>query len=246
MISREIFEVSFKVNEPDEVVLTFKNSDTKKDQEASIHIKDPEERVKFLGLIRTPLEELEYGFFKDTISPQDILDMVVSQIKLQGKPKPNKKYPQSIYFESPSTQSFFKRDGEGNYIAYHWEGGESYDEAGRFPLSMETLNERPLFIGPSPDEWDPKHLPDRKNYTLYQIKIKPMDLVRFTEFDTYHSLLTTNKESSYLSESEYLERLKSFSFRLFVLGENDQNELKEAFLLNPRKYIISIEKIEGD
>ena len=31
---------------------------------------------------------------------------------------------------------------------------------------------------------------------------------------------------------------------LFILGENDKEELKEAFLLNPQKYIRSIREID--
>ena len=149
--------------------------------------------------------------------------------------------------ESPSTQSFFQRDGEGNYIAYHWEGGETYEIAGKVPLTLETLNnDRPLFLCPNKDEWDPKHIEDRDSYSLYEIKIKPIDLVHYKVFDAYHSLLKFDSELSQFKETNYLKELKSASFRLFVLGENDKDELKEAFLVTPLKYVLSINKLNKD
>ena len=83
-------EYTIEVKESNEIILTFKNPDTEETQSGSIRIEDPDYRDKFLGLIQFPLEEFKFGLYKDSITPQDIFDMVAHQIKLQGKSKPVK------------------------------------------------------------------------------------------------------------------------------------------------------------
>ena len=128
-------------------------------------------------------------------------------------------------------------------IAYHIEGGETFELANNIPLSMKTLHDnRPLFLCSNPKEWFPYHLKDKSGYRVLEVTfIMPEHGLSFKHYDKYHELFWYSSENNEYIYSSVLEEHISNGFHIFVLDEdNDQKELSEIMLINPSKYVTSI------
>ena len=128
-------------------------------------------------------------------------------------------------------------------IAYHIEGGETFELTNNIPLSMKTLHDnRPLFLCSNPKEWFPYHLKDKSGYRVLEVTfIMPEHGLSFKHCDKYHELFWYSSENNEYIYSSVLEEHISNGFHIFVLDEdNDQKELSEIMLINPSKYVTSI------
>lgn len=125
--------------------------------------------------------------------------------------------------------------------AFHCEGGETFDNVNRVPLSMSTLNnDRFLFMSQERDEWVPTHL-DLTEYSLYKITYEiPSKVKVFDSFYEYHDLFYFDESTNKPMATPILQKYIAEGYRLFVLGENDKDELKESFLINPKDYVRAI------
>lgn len=126
-------------------------------------------------------------------------------------------------------------------VAFHCEGGETFDNVNRVPLSMSTLdNDRFLFISQERNEWVPTYL-DLSEYSLYEITYElPSKVKVFDSFHEYHDLFYFNESTNKHMATPILQKYIAEGYRLFVLGENDKDELKESFLINPKDYVRAI------
>ena len=123
-------------------------------------------------------------------------------------------------------------------VAFHCEGGETFNNVNRVPLSMSTLdNDRFLFMSQERNEWVPTHL-DLTEYSLYKITYElPSKVKVFDSFHEYLDLFYFNESTNKLTASPILQKYIAEGYRLFVLGEG---ELKESFLINPKDYVRAI------
>lgn len=131
-------------------------------------------------------------------------------------------------------------------IAYHIEGGETFELANKIPLSMETLHDnRPLFLCNNPKEWFPYHLKDKSGYRVLEVTFTmPERGLSFKHWDKYDELVVYSSENNDYVYSSVLEEHISNGFHIFVLDEdNDRKELGEIMLINPTKYVTSIREI---
>jgi hypothetical protein len=141
--------------------------------------------------------------------------------------------------------TYFNVDADGAYIGYHVEGGETLSRSTQPPLSMKTLkNDKPLFLCNNPDEWYPKHLSNSNCYRVYKVRFSPVKSAEFTRFDTYHKVFDVieNNGVSNTTLSRLGKSWSRFNIELFtLLPSNDKDEISEAFLMNSRNKVLSIE-----
>lgn len=146
----------------------------------------------------------------------------------------------------------FEKDDQGNYIGYHWEGGETFEIAGGVNLTLDTLsNERALFVSNTPGAgWG--DVQSRLLKVVFRVN-KPHPL--FTDFrdespTAYTSLLAfedgdgkTTFARHYVKEGSHLSGLTEQGFNLFML-DDPKEDLPEAFITEPKRWVISIEEVK--
>lgn len=144
----------------------------------------------------------------------------------------------------------FERDDQGNYIGYHWEGGETFELAGANKLSLENLdNDRLLFVANTTDsDWGDKH--SRLLKVVFQAKPYPL----FTDFrdnspNSFNGLTTFNDGDGVTTFARHRVRtdgslpdLIQDGYNLFML-DDPKEELPEAFITEPKRWVISIEEV---
>jgi GNAT superfamily N-acetyltransferase len=152
-----------------------------------------------------------------------------------------------------SDEHYFRNVGGNTYVGYHVEQSDIAFSSAKSGLSMETLSDdRLLFLCNNPDEWFPNHLTGHIDqdevFQVYEVTFTaPMGL-EFYKNDTFHSLhyldgINGNKQKL----ERRANRLANRGFHLFVLKQhNDHNELSEAFLCYPKKYVKSIKMIRRE
>lgn len=138
----------------------------------------------------------------------------------------------------------FEQDEQGLHIAYHAEGGDTFELAGSIPLSVETLDDnRPLFVSNNNEDWISSHLPEG-TIRLYKIRFT---LPKQKIFKTYREYQEVNpgwnEEDRVYVYSKKLEKLLKEGYRMFSVGENERYEIPESFIINPTQYVKSIEKV---
>lgn len=145
----------------------------------------------------------------------------------------------------------FEKDELGNYIGYHWEGGETFEFAGAVNLSMDTLNnDRALFISNTPGAgWGDAH--SRLLKVVFSVN-KPyptFTYLRDKSVNAYHILLgfkdgdgKTTLTRHYIREGSHLAGLVRQGFNLFML-DDPKEDLPEAFITEPKKWVIAIEEM---
>lgn len=143
-----------------------------------------------------------------------------------------------------SYNDYFEKNEDGLLIGYHCEGGETFEETGSKPLSMLSLdNSRFLFIGKNQHEWTPFHL-DLSEYRLYQVVFKYTSKIAvFDVFSEYQKLFQYSSDKKEYRRSKELQKLIDAGVYLFILDKNDQDELTEAFIVNPKDHVTFIKEI---
>lgn len=144
----------------------------------------------------------------------------------------------------------FEKDASGNYIGYHWEGGETFEISGQIPLTIDTLDSsRVLFIAPTPDVgWGDGT--DRLLKVVFKVS-KEWEVCtdfRSTAPTSYTRMLAFQEHTSdspskhYVEPGSYLAGLVNDGYNLFML-DDPAEDLPEAFITEPKKWVISIEEV---
>lgn len=145
----------------------------------------------------------------------------------------------------------FEKDDQGNYIGYHWEGGETFEIAGSVNLTLDTLsNDRALFVSNTPGAgWG--DVQSRLLKVVFRVN-KPYPV--FTDFrdespTAYPNLLmfedgdgVNTLARHYIQEGSHLAGLVEQGFNLYML-DDPKEDLPEAFITEPKRWVISIEEI---
>jgi len=76
---KKIFETNVEIIGTNKIHLESVNIETQVKLEETVVISDPEKLSKAFSLIHFPLEEYEYGMYKDNITLKDIVDMAIGQ-----------------------------------------------------------------------------------------------------------------------------------------------------------------------
>lgn len=132
-----------------------------------------------------------------------------------------------------------------NFVAYHWEGCETFELGGATPLSMESLdNNRFLFLTNNPNNW--------KSERLYEVQLRKVKTYvapsqeAYNLFGVSESKLFGVSESKYATEYHWTPRLCMLvenGFRFFVY-EPTNGEMPEGFLVYPKESVVSIARVK--
>ena len=138
-------------------------------------------------------------------------------------------------------EKYFKQEGE-LFVGYHVEGGETFELAGSIPLSTDTLRDDfPLFIANNPSEWFPHHLENKDEYRVYKILFERIPFFVFNEQSLY--MKNTPRHLRDRDGRLCADTMIQNGVRLFILDENDANDLTESCLIYPSKHVRSITQI---
>ncbi len=76
---KKIFETTVEIIGTDKIHLESVNIESQVKLEETVVISDPEKLRKTYDSIHSPLEEYEYGMYKDNITLKDIVNMAMDQ-----------------------------------------------------------------------------------------------------------------------------------------------------------------------
>lgn len=155
------------------------------------------------------------------------------------------------------TMSLFHHDTKGNMIGYHWQPSQQMyaDERPDVDyvireLTMESLEDRILFIAPNPDDWNADHICLQQGYPLgitYRILFRPKFICVAVDPDSYADTYVIQERPQiakgkhcYLSAKG--EKLRDSGVDFIAVG-NPNGDISESFLLDPRKTVVAIEKL---
>lgn len=146
---------------------------------------------------------------------------------------------------------YFEKTQEGFAIGYHVEGGETFNEAGvGEALSLDSLTDQKLlYLCANPHEWFPYHLKvpyhlkeQENEYRVYKVVFKPPTSLIVSEWQTYFDL-KPDLISNRIKDKDRATQLSDLGVNLVIYpGQDDKKELSEAFLMYPRRWVVSIEK----
>lgn len=154
--------------------------------------------------------------------------------------------------------SEFKRDVNGYYIGYHWQSSQEmcdFESPEKkltiVRLTLETLEDRPLFISPNANDWCADDICSQRGFpqgTVYRIAFKPAIVCVSLDTHLYHELTQFKVDTSiHPGERHYLspkaKAMAQAGVDLFVIG-SPKGDISEAFLPCPRRSIISINPID--
>lgn len=150
---------------------------------------------------------------------------------------------------TPITSQYFSMDEEGNYFGYHVQGGELFDK--QIGVSIEKGlfdNTRPFYLCNNYHEWFPMHLKDRDTYQIFRITFNPQKELIFENCSEYNELVKVTavniggvEDYNHTFTTDAMEKVEA-GFGLFILPkDNNEKELSEAILVNPKLHILKVE-----
>ncbi len=140
---------------------------------------------------------------------------------------------------------YFELDEDGYLIGYRIEEFD-YDGKPLVPVTMETLhNGRVLFLCNNLLEWFPTHFIHLKKFQLSEVKFKHVPAAFFKSYEKYHGQWNYTDLTHEKTElSVEAKALVDEGVRLFITDKyNDKKEHTEAFLVNPKDYVVSIKEV---
>lgn len=211
----------------------------------------PDAIASTMGLPNLPCNDLEQfaKLWMDTFgeSPND--PRVSARFK---QPQPARSYGSpannhsaNYLLTNRAWELYFEKTQEGFAIGYHVEGGDTFNEAGvGETLSLGSLTDQKLlYLCANPHEWFPYHLKEQENeYRVYKVVFKPPTSLIVSEWQTYFDL-NPDLISNRIKDKDRATQLSDLGVNLVIYpGQDDKKELSEAFLMYPRRWVVSIEK----
>ena len=81
---KKIYETKYSIVDTDKIHVESVNIETQVKLEETVVISDPEMLSKVYDIIQFPLEEYQFGMYKDKITLKDIVNMTIDQVKQQS------------------------------------------------------------------------------------------------------------------------------------------------------------------
>lgn len=211
----------------------------------------PDAIASMVGLPNLPCNDLEQfaKLWMDTFgeSPND--PRVSARFKQPNRARsygsPANNHSANYLLTNRAWELYFEKTQEGFAIGYHVEGGETFNEAGvGETLSLGSLTDQKLlYLCANPHEWFPYHLKEQENeYRVYKVVFKPPTSLIVSEWQTYFDL-NPDLISNRIKDKDRATQLSDLGVNLVIYpGQDDKKELSEAFLMYPRRWVVSIEK----